>query len=75
MGDEDKSGVFLYIEIKQQIHELGGAGGIKRASRFVSEEQARLADEGPDHGDTLALAAGKLGRLFIHMRPEADPVQ
>jgi hypothetical protein len=44
--------------------------GVQVGERLIHQERLRAADDGPAHGDALALAAGQVGRLAVQQRGE-----
>ena len=50
------------VAVEQRVDHDGAGGLVELAGRFVGEEQAVPAGDGPGDGDTLRLAAGQLVR-------------
>lgn len=70
--DHDNRFAGVAREGTENVENFGGGSGIQIAGRFVSDDQARIGDEGACDGDTLFLAAGKLFGQMMHARAEAD---
>src|ERR1700730_5451067 len=63
----------LTLQIEQQIDHLGLDRHIERRYRLVADGQARPQRQSARDTDALALAAGELVRVVLHLiRPEAD---
>ena len=56
----DAGGRQTLVQTAQLDAHLVAEVGVEVGKRFVEEEHAGLAHDGPAHGHTLALAAGKL---------------
>ncbi len=48
--------------------------GVEVRQRLVEQEDLRIAHDGAAHGDALALAAGKLARVALEQRRQAEDV-
>ena len=62
MGDEDNSCQTLAVDGVEQLHDAGCVGGVEVAGGFISEEQARLVDEGAGYGGALEFPAADFVR-------------
>jgi hypothetical protein len=58
---DNKREAILALELKQEIQQRTGGGGIKCARWFICEDDIRLLQERAYHGNPLALASGELG--------------
>ena len=60
----------------QQIQDFRLHGQIERRCRFIEKQDARLGNQRPGNGHTLALTARELMRIAVTMlRSEADLLQ
>ena len=75
VGDEDGGVAGLVVDLAEPAAQLAADLGIERAEGLVEEQQARLDGERPGKRDTLALAAGKLGREAARKPVEPDQTQ
>jgi len=75
MGDNDKSDVFLTVQLHQQFGKILRRCAIERARRFISEEQFRLINQRPHDRVALTFAAGKLAGSMIQPGAEADAIE
>ena len=72
MGDK-KIGKFEFaLQLFKQIKNLSLYRDIQRGSRFVKDQQLGVQNQSPGQGDALALSAGKLMGVAIHMF-DAEP--
>jgi hypothetical protein len=60
VSDEQVSQAALFLEILQEVDHLRLHGNIKRADRFIADDEARFDGEGAGNADALALAAAEL---------------
>src|SRR5258707_12770557 len=66
----------LALQVDQQIDHLGLDRYVERRYRLVADDQARPERQRARDADALALAAGELVRVILHLiRPEADLVE
>src|SRR4029453_17191599 len=73
MCDEQIGKMMLALQVDQQIDHLGLDRYIKRRYRLVAHDQAGVQRQGAGDADALALAAGELMRVVLHLiRPEPD---
>ena len=71
--DEEHGEAEALLEIGQQVEDLGADGDIEGGNGLVEDDQLRPGDEGAGDGEALALAAGKLVRVFAGVvRRQAD---
>ena len=74
VGDQDDRPT-RGMELAEDAHDLGAAGGVEVAGRLVGEQEGRLGDQRPGDGHPLLLAAGQLGRLVVEPVAEAEPLE
>ena len=55
VGDDDKGLPELVAQVKEQLMQFFLVLRVKRAGRFVSEDDGRVVDQGACHGDALFL--------------------
>ncbi|MNN53878.1 hypothetical protein D3C81_1686660 [compost metagenome] len=67
MGDKQKGGVCLFLNVLQEIYNLRLNGDIESADRFIGNNQLRLHNKGPCNTDALSLPPGKLMRIAVRM--------
>src|SRR5258706_5208516 len=73
MCDEQIGKIMLALEVDQQIDHLGLDRHIERRYRLIADDQPRPQRQSPRDADALALAAGELVRIVLHLiRPEPD---
>jgi hypothetical protein len=72
MGDDQQRGSGLGAAGEQQVDDLLAGGGIEIAGRLVGEDQFGTRRGGARDGNTLLLAAGKLGGVVPGAVAEAD---
>ena len=65
VSDEDRGLVQALENFLQVLLQRGADEGIKRAERFIEQQQFRRKHERAHQADALALAAGKLERVTI----------
>jgi hypothetical protein len=65
----------LPIQFDEQARQFLSGRAVKRARRFIGQQQAGLIDQAPDDGDALAFAAGKLAGAMMQARTEADAIK
>ena len=63
VSNEQVGDTELFLQILQQIQNLGLYRHIKRRSRFIADHQFRLHGQGAGDGYTLALPPGELMRI------------
>ncbi len=63
MGDVDAGDAEILLQFLDLKAHLHAQLGVQVGERFVEQEHARLAHDGPAHGDPLALTAGELARF------------
>ena len=59
VGDVDRGGAEAGVELADLGAHLLAEAGVEVGERLVEEEGLGRADDGPAHGDALALAAGE----------------
>ena len=67
MRDEQVREAFAFLQILHQIDDLRLNGDIERGDRFIRHDEGRLDRDRPRDADALALPAGKLARLAVHV--------
>ena len=73
VGNEEISKVELFLEIHQEVDDLGLDRDIECADRFVADDKLRFDGEGAGNTDALALASAKfVGEAAGVGRVEAD---
>jgi len=74
MGDQQDGHSRIFLQLLQQLQDLGLDGDIQGGSGFIGDEQLRLARQGNGDHHPLLHAAGKLMGIFIvTARPIRDP--
>jgi hypothetical protein len=71
MCDNDPGAVVFVDEIRERLHDLIGAFGVKGGGRLVCQNDGRIMDQGTRDGDALLLAAGELRREVV--QPVTEP--
>ena len=61
--NDDKGLPEAVAKVEEKLMELGLVLTVETARRLVGQDDGRVVDERPRHGDTLLLAARQLGRL------------
>ena len=51
----------------EQVHDLRLNGNVQRRDRLVCHQKLRLHAKRPRDGDSLPLAAGELGGVFVEI--------
>jgi hypothetical protein len=73
VGNEEISKVELFLEVHQEVDDLGLNRDIECADRFVADDELRFDGEGASNADALALASAKfVGEAAGVGRVEAD---
>jgi hypothetical protein len=75
VGYDDEDGPFLAVELQEQAADSPGAVAVEVSGRLIGQEQARMLDQCPGDGHTLAFAAGQLSRPMLEPSRQADPFQ
>jgi hypothetical protein len=65
MRDEKVSDTMLLLQILEQVNDLGLDGNIKRAHRFVTDDQLWLDSKGPGDANALALSTAEFVRVAL----------
>ena len=74
--DEQISQPHLALQVHHQIEHLRLDRDVERRHRLVADDQLRLQRQRARDADALALAAGKLMRIVVHLRlAQADAVE
>ena len=64
VGDENHGQVEFFAELEQEVDDLGLNGDVERADGFVGNDEFGFGGQRSGDGDSLALAAGELVRVF-----------
>ncbi len=70
--DIDARGLQPLMQLPDLGAHLDAQLGVEVAERLVEQEHLGIADDGPAHGDALALAAGELSRIAVEVRLQAE---
>ena len=70
--DEQVGELQLVLEVHQQVDDLRLDRDVQRRNRLVPDDQVRIERERPGDADALALAAGELVRIGVHV-PASEP--
>ena len=74
--DEQISEPHLALQVHHQIEHLRLDRDVERRHRLVADDQLRLQRERAGNADALALPAGKLVRIIVHLRlAQADALE
>jgi len=65
VGDHQQRTAAFLRGTEQKVHRFARRVGVQVAGGFVGEEDTRVVEERPGHGDTLALSARQLGRTVL----------
>ena len=72
VGHVDGGDAEPLVQLRQRGAHRDAELGVQVGQRLVHQEGLRLADDGPAHGDALALAAGQRGRLALEVLLQAE---
>ena len=73
VGNEKQCRTGFVADLGEEVDDRGLHAHIQRGDRFVRDQEARFRRERPGDADALALAAGKLMGIAVHLlRPESD---
>ncbi len=75
VGDDDKGLAILVAEVEEELVELLLVLRVERARWLVSEDDARVVDEGTGNGDALFLATRELVGLVAGTIGEAHEAE
>ena len=76
VGDEQVRQSELVLEVLEQVDDLALHGHVERRDGLVAHEHLRLDGERPGDADALALPAGELVRIPVHVAGvEADELE
>ena len=64
----------FFVQLFEQIEQVGRCFRIQVAGRLVAKQQARRTNKGPGNRHALLFAAGELGRQEVGAVAEADPL-
>ena len=67
MRDEEERKAVLILQVAEQVHDLRLNGHVQRRDRLVCHKKLRLHAKRPRDGDSLPLAAGELGGVFVEI--------
>ncbi|CUK21701.1 Uncharacterised protein [Achromobacter sp. 2789STDY5608615] len=65
VGDEDHAHVHFFLQLTDQLQDLGLDGDVQRRGGLVGDQQLRLAGQRHGDHDALAHAAGQLVRIAV----------
>ena len=65
--NEEVGKILLALQIDQEIDHLRLDRDVERGDRLVANDQARAERQRPRDADALALAAGELMRMVLHL--------
>lgn len=74
VGYHQNGSTHLVYLLKQE-HQLKAAHRVEVAGRLISDDHGRIVDKRPCNGNTLLLAAGKLGRQALFTAVKTDELQ
>ena len=72
VGGDDDGGAEA-VHLGKQLHEALGLVVVEIAGRLIGQQQGGAVDDGAGDGDTLLLAAGKLGGPGVALFGQTDP--
>ena len=72
VGDVDHRRRDLLVQALDLAPHLVAKLGVEIGERLVEEEDLRVANDGAADGDALPLAAGKLARMALEQRGDAE---
>ena len=67
MRDEEERKAVLILQMAEQVHDLRLNGNVQRRDRLVCHKKLRLHAKRPRDGDSLPMAAGELGGVFVEI--------
>ena len=67
VADEEICQAQLLLQVLQQVQNLGPDGHVQGGHRLVADDQLGLCGQGPGNHDPLALAAGELVGIAVHV--------
>ena len=67
MGDEQIGQMQLFLELAEQVEDLGLNGHVERRHRLVGDDQVGGHGQSPGNGNALPLAAAELVWVAIRM--------
>ena len=70
--DVDGRGLQPLVQLLDLGAHLHAQLGVEVGQRLVEQEHLRIAHDRAAHGDALALAAGKLARIAVEQRRQAE---
>jgi hypothetical protein len=74
VGDDDK-GKTLFVEVAQQVHDLGPGVAVEIACGFVGKQDGGAIGEGAGYCYALLFAPRQFGRLMSHALAETHLVE
>ena len=68
VGDEEIGKAHLALQVHHQVEHLRLDRDVERGDRLVADDQLGLQRQRAGDADALALAAGELVRVIVHLR-------
>ena len=75
MGDDNDSDAEFLIDLPDELQDGIGGLGIESTGGFIAQQHLGVGGQRPRDGDTLLLAAGKLGRVGRGFIAQAHQLQ
>ena len=78
VADEQDAGIVVFHQLQQHVDDVSTHGHIQHGHRLVRHDERWVQQHGPEDGDALQLAAGKLVRVagdVVLRRPQPRPFQ
>ncbi len=70
VGDEQVAEAEVFLELHEQVHDLGANADVEGADRFVADEEPGFDGEGAGDGDALAQPAGRAPGRAAFRQPD-----
>src|SRR6185295_4521389 len=76
VGDEKVGKLQIALQVPQKVDDLRLNRHVERRDGFVTDDEAWIERERARHADALALSAGELVRIIVHLRAaQADALE
>ena len=75
MRDDHEGNAFFLLHFEKEVSDLFTGLAIERSGGLISEDEARLVDEGSGHGDALLFSSRKSGGKMGEAVAEADALK
>ncbi len=76
VGDEQVGQAVLFLQVLQEVQNLGLHGHVEGGDRLVEDDQLRIQRQGPGDADALPLAAAEgVGIAVQVLRPQSHHAQ